>query len=255
MKFAYTPEYEFLTLGTIGLFFLIASFSQFKLPHYLNIIIPLFSVLTASYIYELYKSTRTKPAKTLLGVQYFILSVVFVATLFICFYVFPFKHIYASILLITLLLVITYFCLKREAYYRRIITLSVYSSLLLNAVLNLHFYPNLLNYQAGSHMAEVVAEEQIPVDNIYKLGDFHTWSLDFYNQRPVAVISPQKLKKKHDFWLYVSDNEIQELQSQGFDWDRQYTKPHFRITRLSKKFLDPSTRKRTLDNMHLIHIY
>jgi len=255
MKFAYTPEYEFLTLGTIGLFFLIASFSQFKLPHYLNIIIPLFSVLTASYIYELYKSTRTKPVRILLGVQYFILSVVFVATLFICFYVFPFKHIYASILLISLLLIITYFCLKREAYYRRIITLSVYSSLLLNAVLNLHFYPNLLNYQAGSRMAEVVAEEQIPVDHIYKLGDFHTWSLDFYNQRPVAVISYQNLKKKHDIWLYVSDNEIQELQGQGFDWDRQYTKPHFRITRLSKKFLDPSTRKRTLDKMHLIHIY
>jgi len=255
LKFAYNPKFEFLTLGTITLFFLIASFSQFKLPHYLNIIIPLFSVLTASYIYDLYSSIRTKPVKILLGVQYFILSVVFVATLLICFYVFPFKHIYASILLIILLLVITYFCLKREAYYLRIVSLSVCSSVLLNAVLNLHFYPNLLTYQAGSRMAEVVAEEQIPVDNIYKLGDFHTWSLDFYNQRPVSLTSIQNLKKKHNVWLYVNETELQELHVQGFDWDRQYTRPHFRITRLSKKFLDPSTRKRTLDNMHLIHIY
>lgn len=255
LKFAYDPKYEFLTLGTITLFFLIASFSQFKLPHYLNIIIPLFALLTASYLYNLYYLTLRKTIKTLLGVQYFILSVVFVATLFICFYVFPFRNTFASVLLIALLLVITYFCLKREEYYLRLITLSVCSSLLLNAVLNLHFYPNLLTYQAGSRMAEVVSENQIPVDNIYKLGDFHTWSLDFYNQRPIAVESPQNLKKKHDFWLYVSDTQLQELHNRGFDWDRQFIKPHFRITRLSKKFLDPSTRKRTLDNMHLIHIY
>lgn len=255
LKFAYNTKYEFLTLGTIALFFLIASFSQFKLPHYLNIIIPPFSVLTASYVYNLCTSTQSNTVKIVLGIQYFILSIVFVATLFICFYVFPFKHIYASILLVILLLVITYFCLKREAYYLRIVTLSVYSSLLLNAVLNLHFYPNLLTYQAGSRMAEVVAEEQIPVDTIYKLGDFRTWSLDFYNQRPVSLIALQNLKGKHNIWLYVNDTEIRELHDKGFDWDRQYTRPQFRITRLSKKFLDPSTRKRTLDKMHLIHIY
>ncbi|MGB6153724.1 MAG: glycosyltransferase family 39 protein [Pricia sp.] len=254
-KFAYNPKFEFLTLGTISLFFLIASFSQFKLPHYLNIIIPLFSVLTASYLHDLNTTKRTNTVKILLGVQYFILSIVFVATLLICFYVFPFKHLMASLLLVTLLLVITYFCLKREAYHLRIVTLSVYSSLLLNAVLNLHFYPNLLTYQAGSSMAKVVAEEQIPVDTIYKLKDFHTWSLDFYNQKPVSLLSIEQLKNKHNVWLYVNDTEMRQLQNQGFDWDRQYTKPHFRITRLSKKFLDPTTRKRTLDKMHLIHIY
>jgi len=255
IRFAYNPKFEFLTLGTISLFFLIASFSQFKLPHYLNIIIPLFSVLTASYIYDLYRTKVVNTVKVLLAIQYFILSIVFVATLFICFYVFRFKELYPSVLLIILLLIITYFCLKREAYYLRMVTLSVYSSLLLNAVLNLHFYPNLLKYQAGSGMAEVVLEEQIPVDEIYKLGDFHTWSLDFYMKRPVAMLSMDELKKKHNIWLYVDDTEMRQLQQQGLDWDRQYSKPHFRITRLSKKFLDPSTRKRTLDKMHLIHIY
>ena len=187
--------------------------------------------------------------------QYFMLSIVFVTTLFICFYVFPFEAVYAAILLIILFLVITYFCLKREAYYLRIVTLSVYISLLLNAVLNLHFYPNLLNYQAGNRMAEVVAEEKIPVDRIYKLGDAHTWSLDFYNQRPVNITSMADIGQKRNFWLYVNDAEIRQLQNKGFDWDRQYTRSHFRITRLNMKFLNPSTRKRTLSKMHLIHMY
>ena len=255
LRFAYNPKFEFLTLGTITIFFLIASFSQFKLPHYLNIIIPLFSVLTASYLYDLFITKKTNIVKFLLGVQYFILSIVFVATLFICFYVFRFTSIFASILLITLLLVIIYFCLKREAYYLRIVTLSVYSSLLLNAVMNLNFYPKLLTYQAGNQMAELISEEQIPADNIYKLGNFHTWSLDFYNQKPVSILSKKDLRKKHNIWLYVNGSEIKQLQNQGFDWDRQYSIPNFRITRLSKQFLNPSTRKRALQKMHLIHIY
>ncbi|MGB7393888.1 MAG: glycosyltransferase family 39 protein [Pricia sp.] len=255
IHFAYNPKCEFLTLGTITLFFLIASFAQFKLPHYLNIIIPLFSVLTASYLYDLYIMTKRGTIKVLLGIQYFVLSVVFIAVLLICFYVFPFEEIYPSILLIFLLLVITYFCLKREEYYLKVITLSVCSSLLLNVVLNLHFYPNLLTYQAGSSMAQVIAEEDIPVTKIHKISDFHTWSLDFYNQQPVARTSMERLKGKRDIWLFVNDTEIRELRQQGFDWDRQYTRSHFRITRLSAKFLNPATRKRTLDKMHLIHVY
>ena len=254
-KFAYDFRYEMLTMGTITLFFLIASFSQFKLPHYLNIIIPLFAILTASYLYDLYAHTRRKTFKVLLGVQYFILSIVFVATLLICFYVFPFKHVFASILLIVLLLVIIYFCLKREEYYLRVITLSVYSCLLLNAVLNLHFYPNLLTYQAGSRMAETIGDEDVPVDKVYKLSDFHTWSLDFYTQRPVPVLETENLAKAHDIWLYVSDSELQNLNDLGVDWDRQYTKSHFRITRLNSTFLNPSERHRTLQKFHLVHVY
>ncbi|HET8737082.1 MAG TPA: glycosyltransferase family 39 protein [Pricia sp.] len=254
-KFAYRPKTEFLTFGTISLFFLIASFSQFKLPHYLNIIIPLFAVLAASYLCGLYTSTRRNTLKILLVVQYFILSIVFIATMLLCYYVFPFKHRYASILLVALLFVIVYFCLKREDYYFRVITLSVYSALLLNAVLNLHFYPNLLTYQAGSRMAQIVAEKDIPVDNIHKSSDFHTWSLDFYNRHPVSTISFEDLEKKHDIWLYVSDTELRDLREQGFDWDRQYSNRDFRITRLSTRFLNPSTRERTLHSMHLIHMY
>ena len=71
IRFAYTPKLEFLTLGTITLFFLIASFSQFKLPHYLNIVVPLFSVLTASYIYDLCIAKRLKTVKILVGCAVF----------------------------------------------------------------------------------------------------------------------------------------------------------------------------------------
>lgn len=255
LKFGYNPKYEFLTLGGITLIFILISFAQFKLPHYLNIIMPLFSVLAASYLYSLYRHARAKAIKTLLGVQYFVLSLVFIFSVLICFFAFKFSNVYAYILLSTLFVVIIYFCLKREAYYLRIITLSVYSSLLLNSVLNAHFYPELLKYQAGSTMSHIVRENKISVDNIFKLSDRHTWSLDFYNQKPVKISSMDEIKGKKDIWVYVTDSELQQLRNFGFDWDIQHTVDQFRITRLQAKFMDPTTRKKVLNKMHLIHVY
>ena len=252
LKFKNLEGQEFLTLGGITFFFLIASFSQFKLPHYLNSIIPLFAVLTASY---LFKVSERKTLRTLLGIQYFVLSVVFIATVLFCFLVFEFENIFALAFLLIFLLVIIYFCLKREDYTRRLVTISVYSSLLLNATLNLHFYPNLLTYQAGSSMAEVVHEMEIPTDKIYKIGDYHTWSLDFYNKKPVKITSYEAIKNKKDIWIYANDAQLRELQDRDFDWNIQYTRAQFRITRLSLKFLNPSKRKKTLKKMHLVHIY
>ena len=260
VKFRYDRNYEFLTLGGITLFFLIISFSQFKLPHYLNISIPLFAVLTASYLNNLFKLPKRKTIKFLLGVQYFLLGVVFIATVLICFYVFRFEKPFALVLLVTFLVVITYFCLKREAYYLRIITLSVCSSLLLNSVLNLHFYPNLLMYQGGSTMAKVVADENIPVDKIYKLnspGDwgFNTWSMDFYNKRPISRMKLMNVTNDQGIWIYANDKDLKMLREKGVDWDRQYIRPNFKITQLNLKFLNPAKRKKSLDRMHLIHVY
>ncbi len=260
LKFRYDKKNEFLTYGGITLFFLIISFSQFKLPHYLNISIPLFAVLTASYLNGLLSLTNKKAIKALLGVQYFLLSVVFIAAVLICFYVFKFEKLYTSLLLVILLMVITYFCLKREAYYLRIVTISVYSSLLLNSVLNLHFYPSLLSYQGGSTMAKVVVEENIPVDNIYRLytandWGFNTWALDFYNKRPISAMNLENVKNKQDVWLYVNNQDLEKLHEKGVDWDRQYTRPNFKISRLNAKFLNPATRKKTLEKIHLIHVY
>jgi len=255
LKFRYNSKYEFLTLGGIILIFIVISFAQFKLPHYLNITIPLFSILTASYLYSLNVFVKDKAIKFLLGVQYFILGLVFMVSVLIAFYVFKIQNIYCHIILFSFFGLIIYFCLKREAYSLRLVTLSVYSALLLNTVMNGHFYPSLLKYQGGSSMSKIVAANNIPVDNIYKLSTMHTWALDFYNQKPVIVSSEKEIKNKKDIWVYVTDAELKNLQGLGYSWDKKFMVDQFRITRLQVKFLNSVTRKNVLNKMHLIHIY
>ncbi|MEM9647976.1 MAG: glycosyltransferase family 39 protein [Bacteroidota bacterium] len=253
-NFAFNPKLEFLTVGGISILFLLISFAQFKLPHYMNILIPLYAILSASYLHDLYKNSKRKMIKILLGIQYFILSIVFIGVLLLCFHVFKFEKGFYYVLLIACLGIITYFCLKREAYYMRIITLSVCSSLLLNAVLNMHFYPRLLEYQGGSNMAEKVKELDIPKDDIYKITTRHTWALDFYNRNPVNIISLPELESKAGIWIYADDMELETLLNSGFHWHEQITVDQFRITRLQLKFLNPHTREKKLNKMHLVQL-
>ena len=254
-KFRYNPKSEFLTLGGITLIFIVISFAQFKLPHYLNIVMPLFAILTAAFLYNSYKEGSQRLKKILLGFQYFILAVVFVASVLICFFVFKTDAYLDYIWKLMLSLVIVYYCLKREDYYLRIITLGALSSILLNSVLNTHFYPSLLGYQAGSTMAKTIRKNHVSTDNIFNISEHNTWALDFYNQKPVKRASIKGLEDKKDIWVYATDKELKELKDSGFDWDKQLTEKQFGITRLSGEFLNPNTRKRVVTKMYLLHIY
>ena len=104
-------------------------------------------------------------------------------------------------------------------------------------------------------MSEIVAEQGIDVENIYKLSERHTWGLDFYNREPVKILKPAEIKQNSGIWLYATDKEVDMLRMQGFDWDRQYSVYQFRITRLQGKFLNPKTRPSVINQMHLIYLY
>ncbi|MEP0132724.1 MAG: glycosyltransferase family 39 protein [Eudoraea sp.] len=253
-KFKRDSGLEFLTIGGITLIFLIISFAQFKLPHYLNIMIPLFAVLSASFMQDLINSAKEKKMKVFLGLQTFILSLVCITSILICFFVFKISNWYAYVLLLSALVLIGYLCLMKQEYSLRLITISLYSSLLLNAVLNLHFYPSLLKYQAGSTISGIVAENDIPVEQIYKITLRSSWALDFYNQHPVKITEASNLPDLGAVWVYGTDEDLIKLKESGLEWDKQYTADQFRITRLQAKFLNPATRKQVINNMHLIHL-
>ena len=103
-------------------------------------------------------------------------------------------------------------------------------------------------------MAKEVRKANIPVDKIYKISDRHTWALDFYNRKPVQITSLGGLQEKEDIWVFANEKELQQLKDAGVDWDEQLTVDQFRITRLQIKFLEPNTRYKKLNQLHLVHL-
>ena len=147
---------------------------------------------------------------------------------------------------------VVYFVQKREVVYAKIVTVAIFSSVLLNGFMNAHFYPKLLEYQGGSNMAEKIQEKNIPVEKIYKVSERYSWSLDFYNKKPVQIVSIPEIAQKKDIWVYATDKELELLKKNGIAWDNEITVDQFRITRLQIKFLNPESRKEKLNKMHLV---
>ncbi|MCK0160258.1 ArnT family glycosyltransferase [Allomuricauda sp. F6463D] len=254
IRFAYRSGLEFLTFGGISILFLLISFAQFKLPHYMNVLMPLYAILSAAFLYVLHQQQKLKLTKIVLGIQYFVLGLVVIFTLLVSFYVFRLEHWYSYLFLLLSLALVSYSTLKKETAYAKIVTVAIFSSLLLNGFMNAHFYPKLLEYQGGSNMAEKVKENNIQVDKIYKINERHTWALDFYDRDPVNIISTSDLKNMKDVWVYATDKELKLLKQEGIDWNNQITVDQFRITRLQIKFLNPNTRQEKLNKMHLVHL-
>ncbi len=248
------PTFEMLTFGGITLIFLVISFAQFKLPHYLNITMPLFAILTAAFLVVFYKKETRNFTKVLLGVQYFILAIFVLATALFSFYVFQSQDYGYYIVYLASIGLLLYYLPKREKPLGKMLTTTILASLLLNLCLNLHFYPQLLRYQAGSEMAKLVKQENIDVNQIYKIRNHFSWAFDFYNKKPLQILGVQKLAAKHNIWVYVDQEDLKKLQAAELKWDVKYEKNQFRITRLQANFLNPATRERVLNKMFLVHL-
>ena len=248
------PEGEVLTLGGITLIFLLISFAQFKLPHYLNITIPLFAVLTASLLEHWYRLGRSKGLRRFGYVQLGIYILVVLAVLLICFWVFPLGSIWAYALLVFGIALGGYLFYRWKDPLIRILGIGVYSCILLNLVMNAHFYPQLLTYQGGSEMADLIERESLEIETIYKMSETHTWALDFYFGKPLQVLSGKDLPTNEAIWLYADEKELERLQRKGIGWDREYSVDQFRISRLQARFLNPGTRSEVLRKRYLLHL-
>jgi|GEM_PF-3559349 len=255
LKFGFNPKYEFLSLGGVTLLFLVLVFVDDKSFYHLNPLMALSSIMVASYLYNLNRFRNEKMIKAVLGIQYFIFGIVFLISVLFCYYIFktdnPLNYIWKTALAILAI----FYCLKRESYFYRLITVSAVCSLMLNAVLNTHSFPEFMKYQGGHTMANIITKKEIPTENIYKLSDQGTWVLDFYNKNRLKQISISKILNKKDIWVYANELQLRELNNLGYDWDRQYQVDQFYLTQLNFKFLNPATRNGILDKMYLIHIY
>jgi 4-amino-4-deoxy-L-arabinose transferase-like glycosyltransferase len=244
---------EVLTIGGISLIFLLISFAQFKLPHYLNITIPLFSVLTGAYLVYIRNTEKESLLKIFRNIQYGIFGLCLVVAALLTHLVFE-AGIRENLLLGVAISILVYVVVERSLSFKKIITTAVLSSILINLSLNVSFYPSLLKYEAGATMADIVKDNSIPVDRIYKLSEAHTWALDFYNRAPVKITSSERVTDMNDIWVYATDKELDLLKTKGLSWEVQYTTDQFRITRLQARFLNPDTRNEVIRKRHMVYL-
>jgi 4-amino-4-deoxy-L-arabinose transferase-like glycosyltransferase len=228
--------------------FLLFSLSKFQLPHYIVIFFPHLSVIVAFFIIKLINNS--KQAVIINNVSNFLLIIL---ALFIGF-VYKVFQLQVSIIFVCLLLIILLGLLLKYYHQNKfnVVIKSVVFATVLSVFLNLFFYPQLLNYQAGM-VAGKWQYENYPTSRIvmYKC-NIH--SLEFYGNTAIKRYDslPLLIKQNPNALISVTQKEYNTINKYFFEVKKLASFANFRVSMLDYSFFDASTRAGSVDSLFLI---
>jgi 4-amino-4-deoxy-L-arabinose transferase-like glycosyltransferase len=231
--------------------FLIFSLSKFQLPHYILIIFPQFSIISALYLRKL----ETKGLKVFLTIQNitFILVVALLSGLSF-FYGFDYPYLIVGILVVVLAAAILLF---RGIKLETIIARSAFLSVSLMLFLFVFFYPALMKYQSGSE-AGAWLKKNYPTSKPAVLNYIDAFSFDFYAPGEVKYLKNyqdlDKIKNLKDLVIYIPEVELQKLKTE-YNAEVLQSFKYFHVTKLTGKFLNAKTRNEVLENFYLVKLH
>jgi hypothetical protein len=156
--------------------------------------------------------------------------------------------------LILLLAIAFYFLLtKMLSTIQKAFAVSVTSIALFFFLANTNFYPQLLAYQAGKSLADGTRGIVDP-RNVYFWKNTFSSSYNFYSASHRRVYPDSLEIPRQKFWLIYEKSQQQQIDSVGFVFGKIFSVPDYEITRLKKNFIDPATRKQTLDSMIMAEV-
>lgn len=236
---------EWLTPATFLIFAIMVSVSGFKLPHYLNIIFPATAVMVASAIVA-----NPQKQKPIFIVQSIMSALILLVAAVVNVWAFPVTNIGVMIGAVLLLAVFFYFAIS-DALFRiqKAICFSVAAISLLFFLLNTNFYPKLLTYQGGNELARKIKGNVDPA-NVYFWKDNYSSSFNFYTATERQQFTDSiYIKGKKPIWLLFDKQNLPEIQQAGYTIGMVYSTPDYEITKLDIKFVNPSTRNKSIKEM------
>jgi 4-amino-4-deoxy-L-arabinose transferase-like glycosyltransferase len=237
-KFIYSRDHQLFIPATIVTILLILSASGFKLPHYLNILFPLFSICAAVFV----NGVDGKWQKSITIIQIVIVIITLFITFALNFWVFPVHNIYvvcvSAVLGVAMIYQTVY---KKESY----IVLTLLTTSMLYFSLNFHFYPNLLKLQAGNVLAQSLKEKKLAEEPVYYLeGHEVSNSFDFHLGR---IIPPRTIHDisslRHPWIIYTGLSGLEELNKYGLSYQVIDSAVNARISKPDENTLNPDKRK------------
>ncbi len=228
--------------------FIMLSFSQFKLSHYIFICFPFLALLVGNYITHLKDNLFSK------SLVYFLFVIILSAIGFLGF-CFDVSWMFTGIILVTL--IIGTVLVRKKSGHPIFFTLLI-CGMGLNLFLNLFAYPALLTYQMGSNVGKEYAKEE--PDKRIRLMDIATWSFsaEFYAGRPVhnyGSLEHFMGVEKGFFWLYMNHKTYEDLKKTNVKIIKEKTFDTYPVTRLKPGFLWPATRKDYISKTHMVKVY
>lgn len=241
---------EWLSTGMFLLLALLINFSNFKLPHYMPIVVPAAALFTSDFFIR--RWDNEKWIKYIVIIQVTVCLLLLIVTAVVNVWAFPVKQFWITVVSVFLLSFVFYFLLtKNLRRIQKAIAASVAVMVLLFFLLNTNFYPQLLGYQGGKPLADITRGKINPQE-VYFWDNTFSSSYNFYSASLRKVYNDSILKNEKKIWIIFDSSQRAALDSAGLFLGKQFVVDDYEVTRLKKKFLDPSTRKETLTKMVMV---
>ncbi len=237
---------EIISLSGFVIIFFMFSLSKYKLPHYVFVTFPFAAVLVAEYFYKI-NETSWKNWRI-----FFIILSFIILLLLIIYNLFFFTEInFLAVILIILQICIIYSYFK---FNKNNVAQLIILVIMLNVFMSFVFYPKLLTFQSDS-VAAKYANKYLNVQNVY-IYNSPSYSFNFYTKKPfVDIIDKAKIKDiNNTFWLYLSDQDLLDLQDLKLNITKKIQFDDYPITRLKINFLLSKKREQELKHKFLIKI-
>ena len=253
----YRAPFNFLVLSFAFILFAI-SFSKFKMPHYIIMLLPMAAIFTAPYLLRVVVSEKL--LKIFYPIQLFLVLAVLVAIILLNYYFFLPASWLVWVLGTGAILFLIYLCFKKiDGKGMKLILLSAVLSLVLNFFLFYSFFPNVMPYQAGNTMVEKMKTENIKIpDDQIMLLEMHAHSFDFYRKHNHNVIEPDSLIKNFERdssrYFLMTRIYITYFEKRGFSVNPLIAQPDYNVSTMKLKFLNPATRDQNYDTLFLARI-
>jgi hypothetical protein len=212
----------------------------------LYVTLPLFSIMGAQALHKV-------SGGPLVIAHYIVLGLLWTLGFALAWVVFPdgsWPFLIASILLP--LLAIPY--IRRVGSIQALVPVSFALIILVGAIMNGHFYPRLLDYQANAKVGEWAEERALPADRFYGLQVSGT-ALDYYTGYPVqwlsnaheahAVVAP-------GVFIYTDRDHRTKLLYAGFIPRKETRFQNYSVQLLGLDFLLPQMRDRFVEERFVL---
>jgi 4-amino-4-deoxy-L-arabinose transferase-like glycosyltransferase len=236
---------EWISLPGFLITYTALGISHYQLPHYIYVVLPFASIIAAKSIYSLITVNENKILKNSISVINAILFSL-VLIILVVLLVIPFKLNYYTII-ITLFIFLTIFWYSnftQKIMLPKTIQFALFTILIANLLLNVFFYPTLLEYQLGNSVTKYIQTNKIDKKNFYLYKIYGERSLDFYSNHSFKIVEDANTLKKADYLLIANKLINQDLLTK---YDAIKTISAFHVSTLNAAFLNPQTRDKALN--------
>jgi hypothetical protein len=249
-KFRIQSHEEWISIPGFLITYTALGISNYQLPHYIYVVLPFVSIIAAKSIYSLITVNENKILRNSISVMNGILfSLVIIILVVLLVIPFSLNYYLISITVLIFIIIFGYSIYKQKQLIPKTIHFALFTILVTNLLLNVFFYPKLLEYQLGNSVTKYINVKKIDKKNFYLYKIYGERSLDFYSNYSFKIIEDANALKTADYLLLSNKLITKDLLTK---FDTIETIAAFHVSTLNAKFLNPKTRDSALDYYYIL---